>query len=262
MCLIDRAKSVNLFVNKQGINAMRQLVFLILLLVLPLTHAKELIIGTTAQNPPFNSIADQQDHFYGFDIDIMGEICRRLKVECKFKPILFNNLFTAVAANKIDLAIAAIIITPYRQQEFLFSLPYLESNAQFLTRKESQLDIPQSIETKTIGTRLGTPFADLAQEIYKNKITIIQYPDIAELLNGLNNNKVDAILMDAEAAKNWVSNNSDLYKLIGTQVPIGNGYGIMTRPNETQLISQINQILLSMEADGSYLKIYSRYFTN
>lgn len=241
---------------------MRQLVFLILLLVLPLTYAKELIIGTTAQNPPFNSIADQNDHFYGFDIDVMGEICLQLKMECKFKPILFNNLFTAIAANKIDLAIAAIIITPYRQQQFLFSLPYLESNAQFLTKRESKLNNPLGIENKTIGTRLGTPFADLAREVYKNKINIIEYPDIAELLNGLNNNKVDAVLMDAEAAKNWVSNNSDLYKLIGTQMPIGNGYGIMANPTETQLITQINQILLNMEADGAYLKIYSRYFTN
>jgi len=241
---------------------MRKRVFLVLLLVFSWAHAKELLIGTTSQNPPFNSIADNRSHFYGFDIDILGEICRRLKVECKFKPVLFNDLFTAVAANKIDLAIAAIIITPYRQQQFLFSLPYLESNAQFLAKQNSQLTSPESIENKIVGTRLGTPFADFAREIYKNKITIIEYPDIAELLNGLNNDKVDAILMDAEAAKNWVSNNSDLYKLIGTQMPIGNGYGIMANPNQTQLVAQINQALLSMEADGTYIKIYSRYFIN
>ncbi len=248
--------------NKQRINAMRRLVFWILLLVLPLSHAKPLLIGTTSQNPPFNSIADQKDHFYGFDIDIMGEICGRLKLECRFTPVLFNDLFTELAANKIDLAIAAIIITPNRQQQFLFSLPYLKSTAQFLAKQESMLSTPENIINKKVGARLGTPFADLAREIYQNKITIVEYPDIAELLNGLNNNKVDTILMDAEAAKNWVSNNSNLYKLVGTQIPVGNGYGIMANPDQGKLIAQINQILLNIEADGTYLKIYSRYFAN
>jgi ABC-type amino acid transport substrate-binding protein len=248
--------------NKQRINAMRRLVFWILLLILPLSHAKALLIGTTGQNPPFNSIADQKDHFYGFDIDIMEQVCERLKIECKFTPVVFNDLFTELAANKIDLASAAIIITPNRQQQFLFSLPYLKSTAQFLVKQESPLSSPENIPNKRVGTRLGTPFADLARNLYQDKITIVEFPDIPELLNGLNNNKVDTILMDAEAAKNWVSNNDNLYKLIGTPIPIGTGYGIMANLNQTKLIAQINQILLNIEADGTYLKIYSRYFTN
>ncbi len=58
---------------------MRHSIFLILLLLVPACHAKTLLIGTTAQNPPFSSIADQKENFYGFDIDIMGEVCRRIK---------------------------------------------------------------------------------------------------------------------------------------------------------------------------------------
>jgi arginine transport system substrate-binding protein len=68
--------------------------------------------------------------------------------------------------------------------------------------------------------------------------------------------------MDSEAAKNWSSNNTDIYKLIGSPVSVGVGYGIMANPSQTKLIGDINQALLAMEADGTYLKIYSRYFDN
>ena len=228
---------------------MRRPLFLVLLLALPLSYASNnLLIGTTSQNPPFNSLADQKDHFYGFDIDIMGEICQRIKLHCDFTPFLFNN--------------AAIIITADRQQDFLFSLPYLESNAQFMTTNQTNINKPEDIKNKTIATRVGTPFRQLALTMYKNEVNVIDLPDISDLLEALTKNTANVVLMDAEAAKNWYANNGSLYKLIGTQIPVGKGYGIMANKSQDKLMTQINHALLSMEADGTYLKIYTRYFTN
>jgi len=240
---------------------MKRLLFLGLMLILSLATAKPVLIGTTSQNPPFNSLADQKDHFYGFDIDIMGEVCKSIKLSCQFVPLVFNNLFTDIAAHKIDLAIAGIIITPHRQQQFIFSLPYLESSAQFMVRQQSSITTPNNIANKKLGIRLGTPFAAIAEKIYKDSINIVNYPDIPELLDALNNDEVDAVLMDTEAAKNWYVNNGDLYKLIGSPIPVGNGYGIMANKDQSQLIAQINQALLKLEANGTYLKIYSHYFS-
>lgn len=241
---------------------MKRLFFLFLVLALPLSYAQTLLIGTTFENPPFNSIADQNGNFFGFDIDIMGKICQHLNLQCKFKAIDFNNLFTELKANKIDLAIAAIIITADREQQFLFSLPYLESSAQFITQQQSTLKTPEDLENKKIGVRLGTPFKALALSLYGEKVNIVALPRIEDLLDGLNNNTIDAVLMDAKAAKNWAVNNSSQYKLIGSNIPIGEGYGIMANQTQTQLIAQINQVLIGMEADGTYLKIYSRYFVD
>ncbi len=239
---------------------MKRLLFLMLWFALSLSYAQNLTIGTTSQNPPFNSLADQKDHFYGFDIDIMGEICNRIQARCQFIPLLFNSLFTQLSTENIDLAIAAIVITPYRQQEFLFSLPYLESRGQFITLQQSNINTLENIPNKKIGTRLGTPFKELAFSLYKNSVTLVDVLDIADLMDSLNNKTIDVALMDAEAAKNWVMNNSNVYKLIGAPIPVGGGYGIMANPNQGALISQINQALLHMEDDGTYLKIYTRYF--
>lgn len=241
---------------------MRPFIFLILLFVMPLSDARPLLIGTTSQNPPFNSLADNRDHFYGFDIDIMSEICRRIHQTCTYTPMVFNKLFSALKAEKIDLAVAAIIITPTREEEFLFSLPYLSSNAQFMALNKSAISSVKELVNKRIGTRIGTPFKELAEDMYGDKIHINDVPDVPNLLDGLNNGTLDVVLMDAEAAQNWYANNSKIYKLIGSPIPVGNGYGIMANLYQHKLLSEINQALLGMESDGTYLKIYSQYFSD
>ncbi len=239
---------------------MKLIASLILLLLLPLSFAKPLLIGTTPQNPPFSSIADTKENFYGFDIDMMGAICQRLKLHCKFTPILFKNLATELATGKIDIAIAAIIIGSFRENNFLYSLPYLESNAQFLTKKQSAITTPQDIVNKRVGVRIGTPFKDLAFTLYHDHITLLEFDRVEDLLNSLNSNSIDVMLTNAAAARYWFSNNSGVYKLIGIQIPTGQGYGIVANAGQDKLIQQINQALLEMEADGTYLQIYTRYF--
>lgn len=239
---------------------MKTLLLLITLLIAPCSYAKTYLIGTSSDNPPFSNIASQHDEFFGFDIDMMTEICKRIQIKCKFKPHLFNNLFGNLKTGAIDLAIAAIIITPDREENFLFSLPYLESDARFITLQQSPIQNPNDIDGKTVGTRLGTPFKNLAVKLYKNKITLLDYPSIPIMLDALSNNKVDVILIGDEPAKFWMVNNSGVYKLVGSKIPIGKGYGIMANKGQDQLMEQINQALLSMEKDGTYLKIYTRYF--
>lgn len=233
------------------------ILFLFLGLSFPI-HALTLTIGTAPQNLPFSSLADQQNHFYGFDIDIMTAICKSMHAKCNFVPVIFNDLFGQVSKGKIDLAIAAIINT--NQNDFLFSLPYLESEGQFMTLQQSKINFPIDLVGKKIGTREGTPFKGLAQDIYNNQSTVIEYPTIENLLDGLRKNEVDAIFTNAGGARYWFYNNADIYKLIGSQIPVGSGYVIMANKGQDQMIAQINRALLNMEGDGTYLKIYSRYF--
>jgi arginine transport system substrate-binding protein len=241
---------------------MKKCLFGILFLVLSFVHANTLRVGTTLQNPPFSSLADKNGHFYGFDMNIMEEICKRIKVSCTFTPLVFSDLFTQMKAGKIDLAIAAIIINDFQEEDFLFSLPYLQSNGEFIALLSSPINKPSDIINKRVGVRRGTPFKNLALTMYKNQIEIVEAQDMGTLLGKLNDKDIDVALINAAAAKYWYANNSEIYKLIGTQIPTGEGYGIMANKGQEALIGQINQALLNMEADGSYLAIYTRYFGN
>ncbi len=240
---------------------MRQvLAALLIVFILPLSNAQKLLIGTTPLNPPFETLADKSNHFFGFDIDIIVEVCRRLNQPCEFTPIIYNDLFSSLETQKIDIAIAAIIVTSQVQNEFQYSLPYLPSYARFLSLQNIGIESIENITNKKVGTRLGTPFKQLALTLYPNRITTVDYPTIAALLRALSKQNVDCILINDAAALYWYANNSQLYQLIGDKIPIGGGYRILANKANANLMTRINQALIAMQNDGSYAKIYSRYF--
>lgn len=220
--------------------------------------SETLNIGSSKYNPPFETWASDNS-VYGYDIDFMMEICKRLNVTCQFHPYSFDNIFNALKEKKIDLVISSIIITPNRQKEFLFSLPYLESNAQYLTANYSDINTLAELYGKRIGVKKGAAYAELAASANQN-YTIVEYSMLEDMFLALQNEDIDACLIDYESAKYWVAINPGIYKFIGGKIPIGTGYAIMANPDQGPLIKEINRIILEMESDGTFLRIYSQYF--
>ena len=239
---------------------MKQLLFLFLLFQVFASEAQILKVGTMRENPPFSSTSDQKGNLFGFDIDIMGEVCKRMKVTCHFSSGLYPDLFTTLLEHKVDVSIGGIVITVQQEQDFLFSIPYLESSGQFVTKGTSAINLPKELENKRVGLSFGRLFERIIRKIYNNHLEFVTFPNNEALMTGLSDGTVDAVFMNAATAKFWVANNSTDYKLIGSPVPTGAGYGIVANKGQETLIGAINQALLQMEADGTYLKIYTRYF--
>lgn len=244
---------------------MKFLVALLTCFILPITFAQPLIIGTSGDNPPFASFADDKNNFYGFEIDIMLEICKRIGAQCEFKAIIVSEVVDQLSKGAIDFAIASIIILPKKPPGFIFSLPYLSSKAQFITTATSSINKIEDIYNKTVGVRRGTLyygayFKQVVTNLFTNKIKIVEYLNINDLMYALKNGDVDADLCNEETAKYWYINNKDQYKLIGDSIPVGEGYAILSTSNKAAVMAQINRALVQMEEDGGYVKIYTRYF--
>jgi ABC-type amino acid transport substrate-binding protein len=223
-------------------------------------QAKRLIIGLPPFSPPFVMTADNKNHYIGFSVDIMTEICKQLQVECHYQSFGFNQTFIQVMNNSIDLAIGSFTITDERKQKVLFSLPFLNSQASFLALANSPYRTIDDLEGKTVAAEVDSVFIDFVTQKYGRKIKIIPYPNIAELMMALENKDVDAVVFDKEAAYFWIGNNNDLFKTVGEPFTLGQGIGIMTNHSNQTLIDKVNQALLSMENDGRYLHIYNTYF--
>jgi polar amino acid transport system substrate-binding protein len=84
--------------------------------------AGKIVVGTSADYPPFEYYIDFQAD--GFDIALMREIGQRLGVEIEIKDFAFDGLGSALQLNQIDVAIAAISITPEREGFVDFSDVY------------------------------------------------------------------------------------------------------------------------------------------
>ena len=74
---------------------------------------------------------------------------------------------------------------------------------------------------------------------------------------------MDALLLPDISEKYWIANsNYEMrdFDFISKPIPLGDGFGIMANLDEGDLIKEINQILLKMQADGTYVRIYNLYF--
>src|SRR5271154_2588633 len=85
--------------------------------------ARELVVGTK-EAPPF-AIKDDQGNWSGISIELWRKIADTLKLRYRFVDVVsVPSLLENVESGDFDVAVAAITITPERQQLVDFSTSY------------------------------------------------------------------------------------------------------------------------------------------
>ena len=232
-----------------------------------LCQAKIYTVGVDQINPPMSMRTDSADHFIGFEIDIMNEICARLHMQCNYQAVRANQIITNLELGKIDFAINSIIIPKFHLYGLILSLPYLPSYGQFVALKTSRIQKIEDIPGNTIGVRLGAFQVNVDSDMYIKHMfprppKIVTYYTISELLEALEDKDINVMFVNKYAADYWKNANQNLYKFIGEPNYLGNGYGIMSLTQYGPIISSMNGAIVAMMNDGTYAKIYQRYFTS
>lgn len=243
---------------------MRHLVFIFILFynVLSYGHNQSVVVGVYTFAPPFSTVSDNGKSFYGFHIDLMNSICKKLHLNCIYKAINLKNMTLLLNQGAIDVAFSPVPIMSTKLSGYLFSLPYLNSDAQFVSLHENkEINSLKDIKNKRIGVLSHTLYYAFTQSNFKYKGTIKSYPLFPELIAALFNKEVDVIILNENAARYLLLNNSD-FKLIGSGIPLGEGYGLVALKKNKDLIHKINAALWDIEANGDYLSIYKIYFGN
>ena len=229
-------------------------------LICTFSHAETLLVGIPPSLPPFVTKTDNKGHYTGFSIDIMSAVCKYMHAQCQFVPLGFGQTFDQVINNKVDLAIGNFTITPERSQYVLFSLPYLPSDAQFLSLKSNAYTSIDDLKGETIGAEEGSIFVDYVEKNLGNGTKMVSYPLVQDMMDALNAKTIDAVILDKQTAEAWWVANASELSYVGAPFPLGLGLGIMSNKLNDALIARVNQALLNMQSDGTYLKIYNTYF--
>lgn len=234
----------------------RHILFFILLTGNPLAYSDSISVGVSKSAPPFSAV-DGSNHYFGFCIDLMDEICKRLNETCEYKPITMKNQMDELNSGRLDITFPPGPI-PQSDSNYVYSLPFMTSDGQFLTNSPNIKTIAD-LKNKRIGTLEATHLKDTLL-VYTSKENIKEYPKIALMITALLNNDVDAIIMNINIFKYLTLNKVINFQTVGRPVTLGNGYGIIALPKNGNLINRINKILLQIENDGTYETIYNKYF--
>lgn len=216
-------------------------------------------IGTVNFYPPY-VISDEE----GFDIDLLGKICKDLDEKCDVSLMDFKLLFPALKEGKIDLAISGLTISKKEHTFYIYSIPYMVSKAQFLVLKHSGIKSINDLKGKFIGVLRGNKeysvFYDYLSKS-KEHYQIIEYNNTINIIDGLTRGDIAAALIHDSAAAYWSDNSKNKLKRLGSAFPLGDGISILALPKNELLIHRINQQLRHLEQDDYLSELYKRYFT-
>lgn len=102
---------------------------------LNLVEDGKLIIGLEAGYPPMEYTDDSGLEFIGFDIDLAKELGEMFGLEVEFVNTSFDGIFAGLDKGQYDMIIAAVSITPERQEAYEMTEPYISNKLVIVTNK-------------------------------------------------------------------------------------------------------------------------------
>jgi ABC-type amino acid transport substrate-binding protein len=217
--------------------------------------SEPLTVGSDIPYPPFEQ--GKPGNYTGFDIELMEAIAGKIGRTAEFQDTSFETIFRDVAQGKFEAVISAATITPEREKAVAFSDPYYLSEQAILVNEGSSITGLKDLEGKTVGAQQGTTGLELGKE-KANAGELRPYPEGPDAVNALKSGTVEAVIIDAPVAQNAVEKSGGVE--IAEKVPTEESYGIAVALDNTELLEEINQGLKEVEEDGSYTKIYEKWF--
>jgi polar amino acid transport system substrate-binding protein len=218
-----------------------------------------LTVGTDMPYAPFEY--REGGEVRGFDADIINEIASRLGLETEWVDSPFDTIFTDLASGQFDVVISGATITPEREEQVNFSIPYFASLQALTVQEDSGISSFEDVgQGMAVAVQSGTTGEIWAEEnLQPQGAEIRAFPDYPPLYNALEAGQVDAVVFDESSAVPEVDSRPGL-ALVDT-VDTDEAYGIAVDPNNPDLLDAVNEALQGMIDDGTYDQIYESFPT-
>jgi octopine/nopaline transport system substrate-binding protein len=224
----------------------------------------------------------------GFEPELAVDLCARAKLNCKLVPRDWDTIIESLNANKFDVIMDALSITPERQKVIDFSIPYAATPAAFATTKDSPLanmpgagtrvkldgvaaddkaeidKLREVLKGHSIGVQTATNFSAWLEANFKDVADIREYKTTAERDLDLVAGRIDIGFDDETAfqAAFDTSGNEDLAftgPVIAGKV-WGDGMALGLRKSDTALRDKFNTAIEAALADGTVKKLSLKWF--
>ena len=214
---------------------------------------KYLVLGTSAEFPPFVSKADAGEsagEIVGFDIEIAMAIADQAGLPLRIENLEFNDLLPALAAGKVDLVMAAMPITEARRRMANVSTPYY--NATPVAAIVAGGPVPETkdeLKGMKIGAQIGTTDLEIAEELAGAEAAQA-FPTAGEAVAALMANQVECVILDDQLVPRFAARNELLMRLGVPFEP--ETYGVAVQKGNAELLAKVNETLAAIAADGRY----------
>ncbi|NOL48535.1 ABC transporter substrate-binding protein [Pelistega europaea] len=229
-------------------------------------EAKTYNIGTDATFPPFEYMENNKPA--GFDIDILSKILEQSGDEANFIDTRFSNLISGLRANKFDILISGLYITPERLK-IVDMVPYYKTTESVLVAKDSAYQPKGKMDLcgKTVASIKGSKFPEQLAKIStetcvpagKPAISVREFTTSAEGIQAVLAKAVDAHYDDTSVAQSLaeklhgrvvISSTDSFFPILG---------GIAVRKGDTAMLEKLTKGLEAIKSSGVYEQLVQKY---
>ncbi len=226
------------------------------------TEKATLVMATNAAFPPYEF--KEGDSFAGIDVEIAGKIAEKLGMTLEIKDVEFGSIVGGVQTGKFDIGMAGMTVTDERLKSVNFSDSYATGIQVVIVKADSaikSLDDLKGDGSMKFGVQQDTTGDIYASDTVENggygKDNVVRYKTGADAVQALKTGKVDAVIIDNEPAKSFVSANEGLSILDGSWVE--ENYAIAIAKENKELLEKVNGALKELIADGTVKAIIDKY---
>src|SRR5215813_10044643 len=227
--------------------------------------AFKITIATEGAFPPFNYL-DKKGLPAGFEMELAQEACQRMKAECEFTAVKWDDLIPGLLDKKFDIIMSSLEVTSERRRRLGLSRRYYLSPGAFIAAKGQPFDGPPSLlRNKRIGVQKDSTHADWVDKSFRRSAQIKRYNTVADALQALTKDEVDAVFGDKTQLWLWSQKpQGKCCELVGQDIKdnqtLGLGVAAGLRKEDAKLRDALNKAFGDMIADGTYKKINDKYF--
>lgn len=214
----------------------------------------QLIMATNANFPPYEY--HEGGEIVGIDVEIAQAIAEKLDKELKIEDMEFGAIIDAVASGKADMGVAGMTVREDRLENANFSDPYTTATQVIIVQEDSDITEADHLADKSVGVQENTTGDSFVSDDYPDA-DVQRYKNGADAVQALVQGKVDAVVIDNEPAKVFVSQNEGLAILESPYAV--EEYAIAIAKDNDELLEQVNTVIGELKEDGTLQQIIDKY---
>ncbi|MFM8745859.1 MAG: transporter substrate-binding domain-containing protein [Aestuariivirga sp.] len=222
----------------------------------------------------------------GFEIDIINEVCGRLRANCTTVASPFDGLIPALNASRFDVIVASLTITARRREAIDFTRPYANSARTFYVTPASSVralslgldDIdldaigPNETEAlnrlrtalrgKVVGVQVRTTLETFLNKYLTGVVQVRTYDTQENVDLDLEAGRLDVAMANTAYTMPAIKDGKK-FTLIGPRFRgdvFGEGQGMGVRKADGQLRARLDATLNAMLADGTLRRLSDKWF--
>ncbi len=201
----------------------------------------------------------------GFEYDLAKAFSQHLGVKLKVLTPAWDRLIQALNKGEGHFIAASMTIVPSRKKEIDFSNGYLRIQQKVIVHtNHPRIKELENLKGKTIHVRRGTSYAERLAELKADglDINIKLYNDVPteEFMRMVANREIEVTIGDSNIALLNRRYFPDVKISLAIEEPQLLGWAV--KKGEKRLLRKINEFFKKIKKDGTFAKIYEKYYAN